>query len=108
MPAASPAATRSRRRSTLTVDGDAARRSRLIEAGLTFPPGVGGLSTMRLVCEFERALAAPIAARRPTIAFADTSFPERLGWREIVVDRLRRRRRRDRRRAPRRRARPSA
>ena len=58
---------------------------RAIEAGLSFPPGVGGLSTMRLVCGFEAVLAAPIAAEPTRVAFRDESFPNRLGWREIVV-----------------------
>jgi len=56
----------------------------LTDAGLTFPPGVGGLSTMRFVCEYRADLAAPITAAT-TVSFADTSFPDRLGWREIVV-----------------------
>ncbi len=56
----------------------------LTHAGLTFPPGVGGLSTMRLVCEYRADLAAPIAAATD-LTFADTSFPDRLGWREIVT-----------------------
>ena len=56
----------------------------LTEAGLTFPPGVGGLSTMRSVCGFEVALATPLQAGGQ-VTFADGSFPERLGWREIVV-----------------------
>ena len=40
---------------------------------------------MRLVCGFAAPLAAPLAAGAP-IDFADTSFPDRLGWREIVVE----------------------
>ena len=56
----------------------------LTYAGLTFPPGVGGLSTMRLVCGFRADLASPIAAET-AMTFADTSFADRLGWREIVV-----------------------
>jgi ABC-type nickel/cobalt efflux system permease component RcnA len=56
----------------------------LIEAGLAFPPGVGGLSTMREVCDFTASLVSPIAAGS-TIDFADRSFSERLGWREVVV-----------------------
>lgn len=56
----------------------------LTDAGLAFPPGVGGLSTMRLVCEYRVDLAAPISAAT-TLSFADTSFADRLGWREIVV-----------------------
>ena len=58
---------------------------RAIEAGLSFPPGVGGLSTMRLVCGFEAALAAPIGAEPTRVTYSDESHPNRLGWREIVV-----------------------
>ena len=57
----------------------------LTAAGLTFPPGVGGLSTMREVCEFVAVPAGAIAANT-TVTFADRSFAQRLGWREIVVD----------------------
>ena len=57
----------------------------MTEAGLSFPPGAGGLSTMRTVCGFEVELASPLADGT-SIAYADTSFPDRLGWREIVVE----------------------
>ena len=40
---------------------------------------------MRLVCDFEAGLPASIGAEPTRIAFSDESFPERLGWREIVV-----------------------
>jgi nickel/cobalt transporter (NicO) family protein len=53
-------------------------------AGLSFPPGAGGLSTMRLVCEYTAALPAQISTD-VAVAFADRSFAERIGWREIVV-----------------------
>jgi len=56
-----------------------------LEAGLAFPPGVGGLSTMRESCAFEAALPAPIASGPTEITYADRSFPERIGWREIVA-----------------------
>jgi ABC-type nickel/cobalt efflux system permease component RcnA len=67
----------------LTVDGRVVATT-LVAAGLSLPPGAGGLNTMRLVCEFEAALAAPIAAGT-TVTFEDRSFAERIGWREIVV-----------------------
>jgi ABC-type nickel/cobalt efflux system permease component RcnA len=57
----------------------------LSEAGLTFPPGAGGLSTMRSVCAFEAAFGAPLQAGS-RLDFADRSFAERVGWREIVVE----------------------
>ncbi len=67
----------------LAVGGDEPALS-LQAAGLTFPPGAGGLTTMRLVCEFTAALVSPLVAGTP-LAFEDTSFAERIGWREIVV-----------------------
>ena len=68
----------------LDVAGAAAALA-LTDAGLSFPPGAGGLSTLRLVCEFRASLATPIAAAT-TVTFQDTSFPERIGWREIVTE----------------------
>jgi ABC-type nickel/cobalt efflux system permease component RcnA len=68
----------------LTAD-DVELPLRTTEAGLTFPPGVGGLSTMRIVCGFEAALANPIGVAPMRIAYSDESYPNRLGWREIVV-----------------------
>jgi ABC-type nickel/cobalt efflux system permease component RcnA len=56
----------------------------LTAAGLTFPPGAGGLPTMRLVCTFRAALPSALSAAT-TLSFEDTSFPERIGWREITV-----------------------
>ncbi len=66
----------------LTVAGATARLE-VIAAGLSFPSGAGGLSTMRVVCEFRAAPGALPAGTE--IAYQDTSFAERLGWREIVV-----------------------
>ena len=66
---------------------DAALDLTLVEAGLTFPLGAGGLATMRLVCGFEAVIPTPITGDRPTrISFTDGSFEERLGWREIVAE----------------------
>ena len=64
--------------------GQAAETLTLTEAGLAFPPGAGGLSTMRQVCGFRVDLATPLTSGT-TVTFADTSYAERLGWREIVV-----------------------
>ncbi len=56
----------------------------VIAAGLSFPSGAGGLSTMRVVCEFRSVLAGALPAGAE-IGYQDTSFVERLGWREVVV-----------------------
>ncbi len=68
----------------LTVD-DVRQDLTLTEAGLSFPPGAGGLSTMRVVCGFS-ATPNPALGAGSRISYADTSFGERLGWREIVVE----------------------
>ncbi len=66
----------------LTVGGSAVAPA-VAAAGLSLPPGAGGLSTMRLVCELDAVPAVPIAAGA-SVAFEDRSFAERIGWREIV------------------------
>jgi nickel/cobalt exporter len=48
---------------------------------LAFPPGVGGLHTMRL----EVILRGPTVARPAHLTVRDTSYGDRIGWREIVV-----------------------
>jgi ABC-type nickel/cobalt efflux system permease component RcnA len=53
-------------------------------ATVTFPPGAGGLSTLRLECAFAAALA-PAIDGRTEIGFSDASYPERIGWHEIVA-----------------------
>ena len=52
--------------------------------GLRFLSGAGGLPIMRLVCEYEALLPARITTAAE-VGFHDRSTPERLGWREIVV-----------------------
>jgi nickel/cobalt exporter len=68
---------------TLTADGRSLALI-VLEAGLSFPPGTAGLSTMRLVCEFAADLPAVI--QWPLrIGFDDASHPGRIGWHEVVV-----------------------
>ncbi|HET9347406.1 MAG TPA: hypothetical protein VFO05_17060 [Candidatus Limnocylindrales bacterium] len=67
----------------LTVGGSPATTERTA-ASISFPAGLGGLSTMRIECSYVAHLAAPIAAATP-IRFEDTSYPERIGWREIIA-----------------------
>ncbi len=56
----------------------------LVEAGIAFPPGNAGLSTLRLVCTFDAALGAAITAGTP-ISFRDDFEASRIGWREVTV-----------------------
>ena len=62
----------------------------LKNSNVEFPAGMGGLSTLRLTCDFEHELVtklAPsdIAQRSPSIEFSDRLYADRLGWREITV-----------------------
>ena len=73
----------------------AARSPRAIATGASFPPGNGGLSTMRLVCDSRRR-ARPDRGR-DHLSFADDFEAARIGWREIAVQGDGRDRRRPRR-----------
>jgi nickel/cobalt transporter (NicO) family protein len=53
-------------------------------AAVSFPPGLGGLSTMRIECGYAAALSAPLSGST-TITFSDTSFTDRIGWREVIA-----------------------
>jgi nickel/cobalt exporter len=56
----------------------------LLEAGLAFPAGAGGVPTLRVVCQLRADLAGGLPDGA-VVAFADGSYPDRIGWREIVV-----------------------
>jgi ABC-type nickel/cobalt efflux system permease component RcnA len=51
---------------------------------VAFLPGAGGLSTLRLECGYTAALA-PAIGGPVTVTFSDSSYSERIGWREIVA-----------------------
>ena len=80
--AAAPACETQRALLRLSVDGAAATLAPTATS-ITFPAGLGGLSTMRIECAF----AAPLtmATEPATVAFEDLSYPDRIGWREIVA-----------------------
>jgi nickel/cobalt exporter len=48
---------------------------------LAFPPGVGGLHTMRL----ELILRGPVVAGAERLTVHDSNYADRIGWKEIVV-----------------------
>jgi ABC-type nickel/cobalt efflux system permease component RcnA len=64
--------------------GGAAVTPEPTSAAISFPSGLGGLSTMRIECGYVARLATPLAAGT-AIAFEDVSDAERIGWREIVA-----------------------
>jgi ABC-type nickel/cobalt efflux system permease component RcnA len=67
----------------LSVGGSPAA-VRAASAAISFPAGLGGLSTMRLECAYVARFAAPLADAT-SVSFEDDSYPERIGWREIVA-----------------------
>lgn len=56
----------------------------LVKSTVEFPPGVGGLSTLRLTCGFERLME--FVGANQVVEFEDKLYPRRLGWREITVE----------------------
>ncbi len=69
---------------TLTVD---ARKVPLIArpADLQLRPGAGGLPTLRLTLKFTARLSALPGAARHLVNYQDNNFPQRTGWKEIVL-----------------------
>ena len=55
----------------------------LVSSSVEFPAGVGGLSTMRLTCEFRAPI--DVADTALALSFHNGVFADRLGWQEIVV-----------------------
>ncbi|MEH1784169.1 sulfite exporter TauE/SafE family protein [Nostoc sp.] len=55
----------------------------LSKSTVEFPPGVGGLSTLRLSCNFQGT--TEFVGTNQLIEFEDQFYPQRLGWREITV-----------------------
>ncbi len=68
----------------LAVDGVPAELASTA-ASISFPPGLGGLSTMRIECAFAAPLGLDTAGEQPIVTFEDLSYPDRIGWREIVA-----------------------
>jgi nickel/cobalt transporter (NicO) family protein len=65
----------------LGIDGESQRLS-LEHVDSQKLPGAGGLPTLRVVLN----LASRGIASNQQIDFADSNFPDRLGWKEIVVE----------------------
>jgi nickel/cobalt transporter (NicO) family protein len=70
----------------LRLDG---RRLELATASsrLSFPPGAGGLPTLRLECELAATGRLPggAAGHSHTLAYANGNYTDRVGWREVVA-----------------------
>ncbi len=71
---------------SLRVDG-ADLPLQLISKGVVFPPGAGGLPTMKLGYVFHAAYPHPAGAgsKLVDLAYADRNYPGHAGWKEVVV-----------------------
>jgi len=80
---AAATARRIARQLELVVDGE---RLRVIpvEHAIAFPPGVGGLKTLRLQVVLRTERIARADAPR-SLSYRDMTFPGRIGWKEVVV-----------------------
>lgn len=71
---------------TLTVDG---KPLPLIPTGheITFPPGAGGLPTMRLLIIYRAPLPSPpsVDVRPVDLIYRDRNYPNRAGWKEMAA-----------------------
>jgi ABC-type nickel/cobalt efflux system permease component RcnA len=68
---------------TVTIDGQRAPLAATGDPSLSYPPGVGGLETLRLECGF--AVDTDTDAVEWTLAVADATDDGRPGWREITI-----------------------
>ena len=67
---------------SLQVDGTALPLQ-LVSKGVIFPPGAGGLPTMKLGYVFHAAYPAGKSAA--SLAYTDNNYPGHAGWKEIIV-----------------------
>jgi ABC-type nickel/cobalt efflux system permease component RcnA len=63
----------------------------LISSGAIFPPGAGGLLTMKMSFVYDAAYPPTLSAqtnvdrRRVSLHYADNNYPGHTGWKEIIV-----------------------
>jgi len=66
----------------LSVRSDGGALALTVEQSqISFPPGAGGLSTMRVTCWLEGILSSS----RHRLSFADPTFSDHIGWHEITA-----------------------
>ncbi len=68
---------------TVTADGRLVALHPASSPALSFPPGVGGLETLRLVCTTSGPL--PRDGAEHTVTVSDGADPGRRGWREVTI-----------------------
>ncbi len=69
---------------SLRVDG-AVLPLHTVSSGVVFPPGAGGLPTMKLGYVFHAEYPRAAGANAADLAYVDNNYPGHAGWKEIVV-----------------------
>ena len=69
---------------SLTVN-DQRLALRLISSGLIFPPGAGGLPTMKMGFVYEAGYPSGVDVSQVKLHYADNNFPGHTGWKEIIA-----------------------
>ena len=68
----------------LDVDGKPAAL-RLISSGVIFPPGAGGLPTMKMGFVYEATYPSAIERQHVSLHYTDNNYPGHTGWKEIIA-----------------------
>jgi nickel/cobalt exporter len=69
---------------TLDMDGKEIPL-RLVSSGVIFPPGAGGLPTMKMGFVYEAAYPSTVDRQHVSLHYADNNYPGHSGWKEIVA-----------------------
>ena len=69
---------------SIMIDG-AAVPLQVVSKAVIFPPGAGGLPTMKLGYVFRGAFPRSKVARPVELSYADRNYPGHAGWKEVVV-----------------------
>jgi nickel/cobalt exporter len=58
---------------------------RQVSSGVIFPPGAGGLPTMKMGFVYEAAYPPTVDRRNVNLRYADNNYPGHTGWKEIIA-----------------------
>jgi len=62
---------------------------RLVTSGVIFPPGAGGLPTMKMGFDFEAQYPAALSSQerqKAILHYIDNNYPGHTGWKEIIAE----------------------
>ncbi len=57
----------------------------MISSGVIFPPGAGGLPTMKMGFVYEAVIPPAVERQQITLRYVDNNYPGHTGWKEIVA-----------------------